>query len=428
MKKRVRQVASLVIAATVVLSNIIPTFADPSTFTDTQGHWAQEQIHKTHDKGFMGGYPDGKFLSNEKVSYGMTFTVLDRVFSDFNQSYARALSPEEVAHFSRFFDEFYNDLLFTQREDKENYLNLPPEMISLSDGWFQALSKDIKNFDNLKEAYGLTIHKDFAENGKETFLNDLYLYNFYNDSYDEWIRLLTEHEDKLKGELDRDTYLLQVEDLTSSDPGIRFLRDIPRTLESIAHRYEVFMFRKIDYMLQTADLSAREKNEWKKLSIEFDDFYQSFSLDESEPIQSDQHYAYNHYINMLYASHRHARYSYLAFPDGWYKDFKNMDFEQSISRDALFGLINRLLLGVSEEYKQNHNLARPVSGDDNGASEYVQTNYLEPVDIEALISAKLLDGSGSESGNAKLNLDQPLTRAELSTMANRVYEYLEKQQ
>ena len=419
MKKRVRQLASLVMAATMVLSNMIPTFAAPATFTDTGGHWAQEQIQKTSEKGFMGGYPDGTFLPNEEVSYGMTFTVLDRVFSQFNERYAKALSPEEIADFGQFIDYLHDFIVYLQREDKDLASNAPEEMMPLAEAWLQALDQDVKKLDSLKETYGFTMNKDFAEKEKESYLNELSSYTFYEDNFDEWYRLLTEHKAKLEKELDRETYLYQIDETRSSDPGISFLMNIPRISDSIDDHYEVIMFWKTDYILQTGDLSPEEKKEWKKLCIEFNYHSQEFSFVELEPVQSDKHYAYNHYLNMLYATTRQSTY----FPSGWQDDFKNMDFEQTISRDALFGLINHLLLGSSSEYKDHYLYSEP-----NPADNYTATDYLDPQEIEALIGAKLLDGSGSGIGNAKLNLDQPLTRAQLSTMANRVYEYLENLQ
>lgn len=424
MKGFARKASSIVIATVMVLSNVIPAFAAPSTFTDTQDHWAKEQIQATSEKGFMGGYPDGTFKPNESVDYGMTITVMDRVFSQFDERYSKAFSQEGLDRFGDDLDYLLDYLTYLQKETMENFHELPKEMQAYAKGLIEALDKDINNFEDFKAKYAFTIDKDFAGAGRQAYFNDLKAYKYYWDNFDTSYKLIEDHRNKLKEELEPDDYHMQYDYLSSSDPGILFLGSLGRFMELRELGYKMFALDKIQYLLQTGDLSQEEKNEWKKRALDSKGYVDAISKYESGLVQSSKHYAYNHYINMIYAADRQHGYAYIAFPDGWEEDITHMDFAKPISRDALFGLINRLLLGVSEDYIESRRFARS----NDGESEYVETNYLETQDIEALIATNLLSGSGSGSGNAKLNLDKSLTRAELATMANRVFDYLETHQ
>jgi len=60
------------------------TFA--SVFTDTQGHWAEKEINKWANNGLAGGYSNGDFQPNGKVTRAEFVTLVNRAFGIEKQS------------------------------------------------------------------------------------------------------------------------------------------------------------------------------------------------------------------------------------------------------------------------------------------------------------------------------------------------------
>ncbi len=65
---------------TTCLVFMLATSALAADFSDVQGHWAEKQIKEWADKGLAGGYSDGSFKPNGKVTRAEFVTLVNRAF------------------------------------------------------------------------------------------------------------------------------------------------------------------------------------------------------------------------------------------------------------------------------------------------------------------------------------------------------------
>ncbi len=65
MKNKVVKILAITVSIVILLIGVTATAAE---FTDTEGHWAQEQIEKWADKGLVSGYPDGTFKPDDTIT------------------------------------------------------------------------------------------------------------------------------------------------------------------------------------------------------------------------------------------------------------------------------------------------------------------------------------------------------------------------
>lgn len=71
----------LVLAMTLTLSTPMYSFG-AGRFSDTSGHWAEKYINQAVDKGFVKGYPDGRFLPDKAVTRAEFTTMVNKALGN----------------------------------------------------------------------------------------------------------------------------------------------------------------------------------------------------------------------------------------------------------------------------------------------------------------------------------------------------------
>ena len=153
-------------------------------------------------------------------------------------------------------------------------------------------------------------------------------------------------------------------------------------------------------------------NSVENKDLDFEDMIDKLGVDKTS-------YAYENLINILIGFYSSGTLE-SELPKGFYDDLNNLDFKKPMKREALFGLFHQLMMISSEDYSKIHKY-NEVDYDET--LQFVSTDYIQDKHIYTLIEQGLVRGNGNPTKNSDLKLDDYLTRAELTTMANRIYDY-----
>lgn len=63
---KAKKLISLLLCLILMLALSVPAFA--ADFSDTKGHWAEDEISRVADEGIVGGYPDGSFRPENNIT------------------------------------------------------------------------------------------------------------------------------------------------------------------------------------------------------------------------------------------------------------------------------------------------------------------------------------------------------------------------
>ncbi|WP_422448697.1 S-layer homology domain-containing protein [Thermoanaerobacterium sp. DL9XJH110] len=85
MKRTLKKSISLLLVALMLISGV-PAFAQGTSFSDIQGHWASEKIVKWATRGIISGFEDGTFRPNNNITRAEFAKILNGVFGFQNKS------------------------------------------------------------------------------------------------------------------------------------------------------------------------------------------------------------------------------------------------------------------------------------------------------------------------------------------------------
>lgn len=75
-----KKITCIILALTLMLSLCVPSFAAERTFSDIDGHWAEETILSLAERGVVCGYPDGTVRPDNTISRAEFAALTARVF------------------------------------------------------------------------------------------------------------------------------------------------------------------------------------------------------------------------------------------------------------------------------------------------------------------------------------------------------------
>ena len=105
MKKRI---SLLGLALCILLLAPLAAIGASPTFTDTEGHWAEDTIERFYEEGVISGFPDGSFRPDQGISRAELARIITRAF-DLDEESAFTFSDVDPAAW------YYGDLGFASR-------------------------------------------------------------------------------------------------------------------------------------------------------------------------------------------------------------------------------------------------------------------------------------------------------------------------
>ena len=83
-----------------VLTALMLTGAHAATYQDVTGHWAEPQINRWSDLGYLTGYGDGTFGPNDEISRGQLAVILTNLYGYTEEAENTFGLPEDAWYLS----------------------------------------------------------------------------------------------------------------------------------------------------------------------------------------------------------------------------------------------------------------------------------------------------------------------------------------
>lgn len=382
-----------------VLTLFVQTgYAAGTDFKDMKNHWAKEQVNQAVQKGYFNGFPDGNFKPDEKVTYGMIFTVLDRVAKANIKDYENKNILDDIGEGKRF------------KETAQETL-------------------DIINGDNIKSK----ISKEFAEgiysdnvfSEIDSFLKDSNVTYEDFDKIDQKIITLSTNlndreymKDKLKADMDTDFYVYLM-------LGIFRIRYV-----CALHTYEI--------QESNADANTKLANYDKLIRALIGGDGNEFKINNVY-----SHYAATPYRNLLFNHEAKEGTVFIDIGSRKKKIFEVKEFDDNAKRIYVFNLIDRFLDRNISKYK-NMSYEKVLKEENiNWINISLYNNFNKPIweengfyghsEMKKLYCSKIVTGQkvyfnnkGTKTETFDFNPDAFLTRAEFATIVNKLESYMNK--
>ncbi|MCT4612981.1 MAG: S-layer homology domain-containing protein [Clostridia bacterium] len=320
-------------------------------FSDMDDHWAKLEVEKGVSKGILNGYEDGTFKPEEKVTSAMVYTVLDRIFEK---------------------SEVYKDVDFVLSLDGvENSMVRLLESFESLDGLYEGNDQNIISEikDHKNKDYRAYVTKD----GLETIKNfKKYMKNDINK-----IQSLKQKEYVTKSEFIKDIEELEFSKAVLNVKGSINMGETKMDSENIKMMSKFTLLMELPKFENVID-EKLDKNHW----------------------------AYNSYSRVA---------EFINDENDNLNKIARNGFDNNISREEVFYLINLSLRKLSETYESFTKVA-------DLESYVAEKQMLTMKELSRLVENKIVTGE-TVNGNTTYKLDRDLKRAELVVLANRILKY-----
>ncbi|OGO81793.1 MAG: hypothetical protein A2Y18_00265 [Clostridiales bacterium GWD2_32_19] len=391
-----KKILSLIIIIIIIFSNT--TYAQ---FNDIEGHWGTEEITQANKRQLINGYLDGTFRPNEKVTFGMVYTLIDRVLNQ-NNKYQKNITNNEgivIICCNRLIEN--NEKTIAYLESKLYYGNNTTTIKQIANktnkDYIYAIKKEeINKFNEMKQ---------WLKNDIITIKNIREEYQYSNDGV---------------------SISLAIEELKRLEVFVNLLNSTGNIFDANEGGYISWDYYSAYVKQEVENIVFDLENLVNSDTSNNQDGYQNETIipqTEEENTKSSTHYAYESYRNIKEITNNNMNLK-LGI-----KQILNRGFDEEINRQETFALIQSVLEIVHQEYKA---VDTNVSNVDINTYNKYDDNILTQRDIVRLYNLNIVKGENvlgqleDKSNMRKIDfkLNRPLSRAELVIICNRIYDYI----